>query len=156
RSIRALAVASAIAVVLPTVVSAQSGRGFTDSWFWGVKAGGFSLADSGQRYVQSPLAGIEWLITRKNGGLYMSLGQAFFSQHTYTLRDPSTPDSGLRPITLKNLRKLDIALVGFPGEHLKFHPYAGVGLSFMSIGTATPEGPFSSEDQFNFAENIID
>lgn len=157
RAIRALAIASAFAVVLPAVASAQRGRGFVDSWFWGVKGGGFTLADSGRKYVQAPQAGIDWLITRKNGGLYVSLGQSFFSQHTFTLRDPSVGlDSGFRPIAVKNLRKLDMAIVGFPGDHIKYHPYYGVGFSLQSIGTATPEGPFFTTDQLIAAENVID
>ncbi len=157
RAIRALAIASAFAVVLPTVASAQAGRGFNDSWFWGVKAGGFTLADSGQRYVQSPMAGAEWMITRTHGGLYASYGEAFFSQHTFTLRDPGAGlDSGFRPIFVQNLRKLDVALVGFPGEHIKFHYYGGIGFSFMEISTAIPQGPFFTDDQLNFANQVID
>jgi hypothetical protein len=157
RTIRAMTIAIAVAAALPTVASAQSGRGFKDSWFWGIKGGGFALADSGQKYVQSPLAGVDWMITREHGGLYVSGAQAFFSQHSFTLRDPNFPaDSGLRPIALKNLRKLDMALMGFPGEHLKFHPYAGVGFSLSEVGTAAPEGPFYSSDQLVFANKVID
>ncbi|HEX3866536.1 MAG TPA: hypothetical protein VHV78_07265 [Gemmatimonadaceae bacterium] len=151
-----MAIASAFAVVLPSVAAAQSDRGFTDSWFWGVKAGGFTLADSGQRYIQAPMAGVDWMITRTHGGLYASLGEAFFSQHTFTLRDPSAPaDSGLRPISLKNMRKLDVALVGFPGDHTRFHPYAGIGFTMGAISTATPVGPFATDDQLTFANNVV-
>ncbi|MEO9036691.1 MAG: hypothetical protein ABI442_14355 [Gemmatimonadaceae bacterium] len=152
-----MTIAIAFAAALPTIATAQNGRGFNDSWFWGIKGGGFVLADSGQKYIQSPLAGIDWMITRTHGGLYVSGAQAFFSQHTYTLRDPNFPsDSGLRPITIKNLRKLDVAVMGFPGEHLKFHPYAGVGFTLSEVGTAAPVGPFSNSDQLTFANNVID
>jgi hypothetical protein len=154
---RAMTIAIAVAAAIPTLAAAQSGRQFNDSWFWGVKAGGFTLADSGQKYVQAPLAGIDWMITRQHGGLYVSAGQAFFSQHSFTLRDPDFPaDSGLRPVALKNMRKLDVAVMGFPGDHLKFHPYAGIGFTLSEVGTAVPEGPFSSDDQINFANNVID
>lgn len=156
RTIRALTVAAAVVAALPTIALAQHGRQFKDSWFWGLKGGGFALADSGQKYVQAPTVGLEWLITRSRGGLYVSGAQTFFSQHSFTLRDPAAPlDSGLRPITIRNMRRLDVALMGFPGDHIKFHPYVGAGMSLMQIAQATPDGIFSNEDQFNYAAAVI-
>jgi hypothetical protein len=112
---RPLVIAIAAIVALPAISSAQKGRQFKNSWFWGVKGGGFAMADSGQAYTQSPLAGVDWLITRTHGGLYISGVQSFFNQQTYTLRDRTAPlDSGFRVVDLKNLRKLDFALMGFP------------------------------------------
>src|SRR4051794_37631128 len=104
---RALAIATSIVVALPAISTAQQGRDFKNAWFWGVKGGGLTLADSGQMYRQSPMAGIDWLITRSRGGLYISGSQSFFKQQTFTLRDPSAPvDSGPRVIDLQNLRRL--------------------------------------------------
>src|SRR5215510_3930840 len=155
RTIRALTIAAAVVTALPTVAGAQRSRGFTNSWFWGVKAGGYTIADSGQKYTQAPAVGVEWLITRTHGGLYISGSQTFFSQHTFTLRDPATLDSGLRPIKIKNMRRLDMALVGFPGDHIKWHPYVGGGFSLQQVSQATPEGIFFNEDQFNVATAVI-
>jgi hypothetical protein len=153
---RPLAIAIAAVVALPAISSAQAGRQFKNSWFWGVKGGGMSLADSGQAYRQAPLAGIDWLITRTHGGLYISGGQSFFNQQTFTLRDRTAPiDSGFRIVDLKNLRKLDVALMGFPGEHLRFHPYVGIGFAFAQIGSAAARGPFATIDQFNEADAVI-
>jgi hypothetical protein len=156
RSIRALTVAAAVMAALPTIAHAQGGRGFKDSWFWGLKGGGYSLADSGQNYVQAPTVGVEWLITRTHGGLFVSGAQTFFSQHSFTLRDPLAPlDSGLRPIAIKNMRRVDVALMGFPGDHIRFHPYVGAGMSLMQIASARPDGPFSTEEQINYAAAVI-
>jgi hypothetical protein len=156
RTIRALTVAAAVIAVLPTLTHAQGGRQFKDAWFWGLKGGGFTLADSGGKYIQAPTVGVEWLITRSRGGLYISGAQTFFSQHSFTLRDPAAPiDSGLRPITLKNMRRLDVAMMGFPGEHIKFHPYVGAGFTLSQIASASPDGPFSNEDQINYAAAVI-
>jgi hypothetical protein len=155
RTIRALMIATAVIVALPNVGGAQRGAPFTDSWFWGVKLGGFTLADSGQKYVQAPVVGIDWMITRTHGGLYVSGSQTFFSQHTFTLRDPVSADSGLRPILIKNLRRLDVTLMGFPGEHLNFHPYAGVGFSLGQVSTVQAQGTFSNNDQLLFADQVI-
>jgi len=155
RMIRPLAIAIAAVVALPALSSAQAGRQFKNSWFWGVKGGGFTLADSGQAYRQTPLAGVDWLITRTHGGLYISGGQSFFNQQTYTLQDPTAADSGLRVIDLKNLRKLDVAVMGFPGEHLNFHPYVGVGFTLSQVSTAAAQGVFSNIDQLNYADQVI-
>jgi hypothetical protein len=87
----------------------------------GVKGGGLVLADTAEKYKPYPLAGVEWLITRSHAGLYMSGSQAFFTQQAFTFRDPNSPaDSGVRVIDLKNMRKLDIALMAFPGRHGPF------------------------------------
>jgi hypothetical protein len=156
RTIRALRIAAAIVVALPTIAAAQHGRQFKDSWFWGIKAGGLTFADSGQSYRQAPLAGIDWLITRSKGGLYVSGGQAFFHEKTVTFRDPSFPiDSGLREIRLKNLRRLDFAVMGFPGDYLRFHPYIGAGFSLASVADAEPTGPFANTTQLDFANQVV-
>jgi hypothetical protein len=156
RTIRALTVAATVMAALPTIAHAQGGRGFKDSWFWGLKGGGYSLADSGSNYVQAPTVGVEWLITRTHGGLFVSAAQTFFTQHSFTLRDPAAPlDSGLRPIAIKNMRRVDVALMGFPGDHIRFHPYVGAGMSLMQIASASPDGPFSNEEQITYAAAVI-
>jgi len=155
RTLRALTIATAVVVALPNVSGAQRGAPFKDSWFWGVKTGGLTLADSGQHLVAAPTIGIDWLITRTHGGLYVAGSESFFSQHTFTFRDPVSPDSGLRPISIKNLRKLDVAVMGFPGDYLNWHPYVGIGLSFGEVATVVPEGVFSNADQLNFANQVI-
>lgn len=156
RTIRALTIASAIAAALPTAASAQHSRQFKDAWFWGVKGGGFALADTAKEYKNYPLAGVEWLITRTHAGLYVSASQAFFSQQALTFRDPNFPaDSGLRVIDTKNLRKFDIALMAFPGRHSKYHPYAGAGFTVVQVASATPQGPFANVDQIAFAQEVV-
>jgi hypothetical protein len=151
---RALTIATAIAVALPSISAAQRDT-FRDSWFWGVRAGGMSVGEGNGGTTQAPLVGVDWMITRQHGGLYVSAGQAFFSQQTFTAADPFSPDSGLRAINLKNARRLDVAIVGFPGEHIKWHPYAGLGFTLLDVADADPQGPFSTVDQLNAAEATI-
>jgi opacity protein-like surface antigen len=153
--IRALTIATAVVVALPMIATAQQGRQFKDAWFWGVKAGGFTLADSSQNYRQSALVGVDWLITRTHGGLYISGAEAFFHQQTFVPRDPAAADSGFRAVDLKNMRKLDVAVMGFPGEHLRFHPYVGAGFTLAQVATAEPQPPFANADQLNSAEDVI-
>jgi hypothetical protein len=156
RTIRAVITAAAVIVALPSISSAQGGRQFRDAWFWGVKAGGLTYSDSVGSYKQAPMAGVEWMITRKHGGLYISAGQAFLTSQVVTLYDPNAPvDSGFRAIDLKNLRRLDVALMGFPGEHLRFHPYVGIGFALNAVSDATPRGPFTNSDQLAYANQLI-
>jgi hypothetical protein len=156
RTIRALTIAAALAATLPSLGPAQAGRQFKDSWFWGAKIGGFTVADSAGHFVHAPSVGLDWLITRTRGGVYISGTQTFFSQHAFTLRDPVSRDSGFRPIKLQNMRRLDVAVMGFPGKNLAFHHYAGAGFSVQQIGHAVPEGVFSNIDQLNFARAVIE
>jgi len=119
RILRALTIAASV-VALPSLATAQQGRPFKDAWFWGVKAGGFTLADTGGSYTMAPMVGAEWLITRTHGGLYLSAGQAFFNSTTLAAANES--NSALRVIRLNNLRRFDAALMAFPGEHNRWHP----------------------------------
>jgi len=156
RTIRALTIAAVVVAALPGIAAAQRGRQFDDAWFWGIKGGGLTIADSAGRYKQAPFAGLEMLITRHNGGLYISGGEGFFKQQTFTFRDPvALADSGLRVIDMKNMRKLDMALMGFPGEHLKWHPYVGAGFSMAQVADATPRPPFATGDQLAYADSVI-
>ena len=99
------------------------------------KAAGFTLADSGTRLRPGADRRRRLADHAHARRLYVSGGQAFFNQQTFTLRDPTAPvDSGFRVVDLKNLRKLDVALMGFPGEHLRFHPYVGAGFTLSQIG----------------------
>jgi hypothetical protein len=156
RTFRALTIATAVVVMLPSIAAAQAGRQFKDAWFWGVKAGGIGLADSTQSFKQAPMAGVDWLITRTHGGLYISGSQSFFTRQAVTLRDQTAGlDSGFRVIDLKNMRRLDVALMGFPGEHLRFHPYVGAGFTLAQVASAEPRGPFGNADQINEAATFV-
>jgi len=152
---RALTVAGAIAMALPTIAAAQHGRQFSDAWFWGIKGGGLTFADSAQRTKSAGVVGAEWLITRHRAGLYISASEAFFNSTALTFKDPTAADSGLRVIDLKNMRKVDVALMGFPLQHLFYHPYVGVGFTMGAIADADPRGPFSNADQIAFADTVI-
>jgi len=156
RILRSLTIAAAV-VALPSLAPAQQGRPFKDAWFWGVKAGGFTFADSGGSSTLAPMLGAEWLITRTHGGLYLSVGQAFFNATTLTLRDPNAAvaDSGFRAVRLSNLRRFDAALMAFPGEHNYWHPYAGAGFTLQAIADAEGQPPFGSVSQLAFTQAMI-
>jgi hypothetical protein len=154
--IRALTVATAIVAALPAIATAQHGRQFKDAWFWGIKGGGITLADSGQAYKQAPMLGVDWMITRTHGGLYVSGAQSFFTQQTLVLRDAAAGvDSGFRVVDLKNMRKLDMAIMGFPGDGIRLHPYVGVGFTLSQVADVQPRGPFGNPDQITSTAQVI-
>ena len=152
RTLRALTIAATV-VALPSLATAQQGRPFKDAWFWGVKAGGFTVADTGGSNTLAPMVGAEWLITRTHGGLYISAGQAFFN--TQTLAASGESNATLRTIRLDNLRKFDVALMAFPGEHDRWHPYAGAGFTLNAIADADGQPPFASVDDLAFTQALI-
>lgn len=150
RSIRSLAISAAFLATLPSLAAAQRGREFDNSWFWGIKGGGFTYSDTTGKTRAAGSVGLEWLITRTHGGLYVAGSESFLNSASRLPVDPSTADTVNRAAHLKNLRRLDMAVVGFPGDHLRWHPYFGAGFVLSQIATATPVGPFARQDQVSF------
>src|SRR3954471_6884419 len=93
RSIRVLAVITLVALHA-SAAAAQPTRHFKDSWFWGVKGGamGFQVASDPtpdnpiERFwggPVAPLVGLDWMITRTNGGLYVSYDHSIFQEAVF-------------------------------------------------------------------------
>jgi hypothetical protein len=141
RTIRALAAALLLVGVLPQVGAAQMGRSFKDAWFWGVKTGvmdynkAFISSGAIQTHQPAPIIGAEWLITRSHGGLYVSYSQAFLTDQARIQTDGSDSTT-IRDVGLKNMRRLDVAAMAFPGNNSYFHPYAGAGFSMKQVNHA--------------------
>ena len=155
RTIRALTAAAALMTALPGLATAQEGRQFRDSWFWGLKLGGFSYADSSGSYHQAPLIGAEWLITRTQGGLYIAGTQGYLTTQTLFAANLNNPDSTFRSVNLKNVRRLDVAGVGFPGHYGKWHPYVAAGISMVQVAGASAQGNYNSVDEFAITQAVI-
>ena len=154
RFLRVLAAATGIAALLSQSSAAQDARQFKDAWFWGVKGGGLLYSSATTTNGGAPLVGAEWLITRTNGGLYVSFDQAFMTT-TGGFRDRDTDTSFVRHVTLKNLRRFTMAGMIFPAQTRNLHPYAGAGLSFNQIAGATLLTAASSAARFNIAQDSI-
>jgi hypothetical protein len=156
RVTRALAAAAAIVAAMPRVGTAQLGSSFKDAWFWGVKAGGMDFNSGTTPHRQAPLGGIEWLITRSHGGLYLSYSEAFFTDQAAILTNLSPSDTTPHIINLKNMRRLDVAAMIFPGNNLYVHPYAGIGFSVKQISSAAAaDNNYSSVDEYNATQAYI-
>ncbi|MDQ3697371.1 MAG: hypothetical protein M3373_05020 [Gemmatimonadota bacterium] len=138
------------ATLLPATATAQTDRGFQNVWFWGVKGGISTFSTEAVDNAVAPLAGAEWLITRKRFGLYVSGDYSFFDETT-TIEDFSgTP----REVTLSNLKRVTVAGLAFPKAYGTVRPYAGLGFAINFIGEAMPTGTFgnSADESFVRAE----
>lgn len=154
RLLRVLAVATGFAALLSQSSSAQDARQFKDAWFWGVKGGGLLYSSASTTGGSAPLVGAEWLITRKNGGLYVSFDQAFLTTTGgFTDRDPDS--IFVRNVTLKNLRRFTMAGMVFPGQSRNLHPYAGAGLAFNQIGGAALLSGATNSARYLIAQDSI-
>lgn len=156
RITRALAAAVAIIAAMPRIGTAQLGSSFKDAWFWGVKAGGMDFNSATTSHRQAPLGGVEWLITRNHGGLYISYSEAFFTDQAAILTNADPTDTMPRIINLKNMRRLDMAAMAFPGNNSYVHPYAGIGFSLKQISGASPaDMNFANMDEYNATQAYI-
>jgi hypothetical protein len=131
--IAALATAAALA---PVTASAQRPRDFDDSWFWGAKAGVSTFSPTLGGTQSTATYGLDWLITRTRGGLYVSGDESNVSAVSAVL-DPSA-SAGFRSVNVHKLRRIGFAALAFPWTFGRFRPYAGLGLMVSVIGTATP------------------
>lgn len=149
RMFRGLAAALAIASLAPQSGEAQQGRSFKDAWFWGLKGGGATFSTVMETNQVAPMAGVDWVITRTRGGLYVSYDQAFFSRTTAVLdSDPFTGELQLRPVELKNLRRVNIMALGFPLKSERVRPYFGLGMALNHLGSAQAQGEYQTPEQF--------
>ena len=149
RTIRVLAAVLALLAV-PQMASAQEGRLFKDSWFWGAKVGTMKFATlESEGYAQ--MIGAEWLITRTRGALYLAIDETFFGNTNFSSVDDPYQVSGRKPVVLNDLRRATIAGFVFPTMKRGYlRPYAGAGFVLLDFHAASPEnaGPDPAENQY--------
>ena len=107
QKLRAVAVAVIATFVVTAGASAQEMRNFDNSWFWGFKSGINTFSAPGRGNTSTVDMGVDWLITRTKGGLYVSGNQSIFE------RDISVFDNGAgmnRTVRVNDLRRITQAL----------------------------------------------
>jgi hypothetical protein len=150
RATRALALAAAVVALDVGVASAQPTRGFTDSWFWGLKGGamtysafqGLNDPTTGPNFI-APVIGADWLITRKQGGLYVAFDHALIEGSLF-VNDSVHPDdecpgllrSSCRRVDVRGLHRLTVAGMIFPLQTSFMQPYFGLGVNFSHVAAA--------------------
>ena len=155
RHIRVLATAAVLAAVISQPSAAQEGRQFKDAWFWGAKGGVVAFSSNGGTdNSPAPSVGIDWVITRSIGGLYVSFDQTFLSTETRfsTIGANGFADPLAR---VHNERRLALAALVFPMQSPRFHPYFGLGGAVHKIGSYNYLTDFTSAGQYSIAEDSI-
>ena len=156
RAIRVLAVA-ALVVVDVSAASAQSTRHFHDSWFWGAKVGAMAYQVQSNTGGLAPMAGVDWLITRKHGGLYVAGDYSVFSEQVM-VNDSINPidvTPGGRATDIEDMFRLTFAGMLFPLENQRFSPYIGMGMTLSSIVGANAQGTYVNRTQENLVLTTI-
>jgi hypothetical protein len=133
QKLRAIAVALVATVVVSASANAQN-RNFDNSWFWGFKTGINTFSVPGHGNTSTVDLGIDWMITRTRGGLYVSANQSVFERDLEFL-DP-TSLSGQRTVRVNDMRRLTVAGVAFPKHFGGITPYAGLGYTIAVLGDA--------------------
>jgi hypothetical protein len=132
RLLGVLAVSGLLAA--PSTSTAQEAHPFTNSWFWGAKAGVLTMNTQIER-ANAPVIGAEWLITRSKYGLYIGLDQAYFDAVS-TVTDAGGADWR---VDIRDLRRLTASMYLFPKHYATIRPYVGLGYSFNFIVRAAPQ-----------------
>jgi hypothetical protein len=142
RLLRVLVVAASFAALLAKPSAAQDGRPFRDAWFWGVRGGVLNYSSEadllgpssgrGTDNAGAPMVGLDWMITRTRGGLYLGFDEAFFTSAAYYRRPFVAGDPGA---DLKNLRRISLAGMLFPMQSPLTHPYVGFGFTLNQFGS---------------------
>ena len=134
QKLRAVAVALVATIVVSASAEAQGVRNFDNSWFWGFKSGVNTFSVPGHGNTTTVDLGIDWLITRTRGGLYVSGNQSIFEKDLEFL-DP-TSSSGQRTVRVNDMRRITFAAVAFPKHFGGITPYGGIGYMLAVLGDA--------------------
>jgi hypothetical protein len=135
QKLRAVAVALVATFVVSTSADAQVRRNFDNSWFWGFKSGvnTFSLPNGGGNTSTVDL-GIDWLITRSKGGLYVSGNQSVFERDVEVF--DANSNTGQRTVRVNDMRRITFAGLAFPKHFGGITPYGGIGYTIAVLGDA--------------------
>ena len=134
QKLRAVAVAMAATLVVSASANAQGVRNFDNSWFWGFKTGVNTFSAPGFGNTSTVDFGIDWLITRQRGGLYVSGNNSIFERDV-KVSDPAST-TGERTVRVNDLRRISFAGVAFPKHFGGITPYGGIGYTIAVLGDA--------------------
>lgn len=147
RLLRVLAVAISFAGMLAQSGAAQEGRQFKDAWFWGLKGGALVYSSNyNTDNAIAPTVGLDWVVTRTLGGLYVSFDQSFLTTEG-AFKEVGTTGLQDRVVTLKHSQRISLAAMGFPMQRPSFHPYVGLGAALNRVGSVTATTPFANNAQ---------
>jgi hypothetical protein len=134
QKLRAVTVALVATFVVSASANAQVRRNFDNSWFWGFKSGVNTFSTPGDGNTSTVDLGIDWLITRTKGGLYVSGNQSVFERDVDVFDQAS--NTGQRRVRVNDLRRITFAGLAFPKHFGGITPYGGIGYTIAVLGDA--------------------
>jgi hypothetical protein len=134
QKLSAVAVAVVATLVVSASANAQEMRNFDNSWFWGFKSGVNTFSAPGHGNTSTVDLGVDWLITRTKGGLYVSGNQSIFKRDV-DMVDPAS-STGKRKVQVSDLRRISFAALAFPKHFGGITPYGGIGYTIAVLGDA--------------------
>ena len=134
QKLRAVAVALVATLVVSAGANAQERRNFDNSWFWGFKSGVNTFSLPGGGNTSTVDLGIDWLITRSKGGLYVSGNQSVFERDVDVFDQAS--NTGERRVRVNDMRRITFAGLAFPKHFGGITPYGGIGYTIAVLGDA--------------------
>jgi hypothetical protein len=147
RTIRGLAIAVAALALAPQLGNAQLGRRFENAWFWGVKGTGIFYSTATVRDQYALGGGLEWLITRRRGGLYLSIDHALMTERAQYINADLLPDTVIADVELQDIRRYNMAAMIFPDFGRWIRPYVGLGASLTQVARVTDLSTYSSPEE---------
>jgi hypothetical protein len=155
RTLRGLAIGIVALALLPQVGSAQLGRRFENAWFWGAKGGMLVYSTVNVSNQMAPVFGAEWVITRRRGGLYVSVDHAIMTETGQYLNADMLPDTSIADMELKDVRRYNLAAMVFPDIGRWVRPYVALGASLTQVARATNRATYSSTAEEASTEGLI-
>jgi hypothetical protein len=155
RNIRGLAIAIAAVALVPQGGSAQLGRRFENAWFWGAKTGTMVYSTAAASNQVAPVFGVEWVITRRHGGLYVSFDHGIMSEQAQYLNGDMLPDTVIADMELKDIRRYNFAAMVWPDIGRWIKPYFALGASLTQVARATNLAPYNNADEEFSTEALI-
>jgi hypothetical protein len=134
QKLRAVVVAVVSTLVVSASAHAQGMKNFDNSWFWGFKSGINTFSVPGHGNTSTVDLGIDWLITRTKGGLYVSGNQSVFERDLQVFDGASS--TGQRTVRVNDLRRISVAALVFPRHFGGITPYGGLGYTIAVLGDA--------------------
>jgi len=155
RTTRGLAIAIAALALIPQVGSAQLGRRFENAWFWGAKGGMLVYSTVAETNQAAMVFGAEWVITRRRGGLYVSVDHAIMTENVQYINGNMLPDTSIADLEMKDIRRYNMAAMIFPDMGRWIRPYLGLGASLTQVAKVTNRSVYDNADEEQSTEFLI-
>ncbi len=146
----------AIGTFLSTEAAAQvNSELWKDKWYWGAQSGVFVFSTPTQSTEAALDVGGHWLITRDRVAMHLAVDQLFFSDGTTSAVADRFDASGVRTVSFSSGRRLQGELYAIPNDGNP-QVFAGGGLAIQQVTDAEPVGTFTSQQQADAVNAIID